>query len=116
MLPSLAPGDRLLVVKLRSPRPGDIVALRDPEEPGRMLVKRVVTVGPSGVNVCGDNSMASRDSRVFGPVRPEAVLGQAVYRYFPAAEAASLRHLDASGSTLGRDGHAPGGHRPSTGS
>ena len=72
MIPSLAPGDRLVVVKLGKVRSGDLVALKDPGEPGRLLVKRVASVGASGIEVRGDNQVASRDSRSFGPVPPQA--------------------------------------------
>jgi signal peptidase I len=100
MMPSLEPGDRLLVLKLRAPRAGDIVALHDPELPGRLLVKRVAAVAPAGVEVLGDNAGASRDSRSFGVVPPSALLGRAVYRYFPAARSGSLRRHGSGGGTL----------------
>ena len=41
MLPDLAAGDRLLVRRTQRPRRGDVVALRDPRDTGRVLVKRV---------------------------------------------------------------------------
>jgi signal peptidase I len=98
MRPELAPGDRLWV----DPRPGrplargDIVVFRDPEAPGRLLVKRVVGLGddrpPFGntlregiVYLEGDNPNVSRDSRTFGPVPRHAVVGLAWFRYAPAA-------------------------------
>ncbi|MGA3214275.1 MAG: nickel-type superoxide dismutase maturation protease [Acidimicrobiales bacterium] len=115
MVPALAPGDRLLVVNLGRPREGDIVALRDPTEPGRLLVKRLTAFLPSGIEVLGDNQEASRDSRHFGPVAPSDLLGTAVYRYFPPARAGSLRHLGVSGGTLGRNGPAPTRHRSAFG-
>ena len=111
MMPSLAPGDRLVVVKFGRLRPGDLVALRDPDKADRLLVKRVATLSPSGVEVLGDNAAASRDSRRFGPVPAHLVIGRAVYRYFPPARTGSLRHLGASGSTLDPNGPASRGHR-----
>ena len=83
MLPTVEPGDRLLVIGLR-PRPGDIVAVVDPRDGDRVLVKRVSSVDETGVTVLGDRPDASTDSRTFGPVRPGLVLGRAVYRYWPA--------------------------------
>ena len=102
MIPSLAPGDRLVVVKLGKVRSGDLVALKDPGEPGRLLVKRVASVGASGIEVRGDNQVASRDSRSFGPVPPASVIGKAVYRYFPPTRTGLLRQKGASGGTLER--------------
>ena len=96
MAPSLLPGDRLLVVGwpvtvglLRQlppwPEPGQVVAVRDPRLPARVLVKRVASVNRrSGVvDVLGDASDASTDSRSFGPVLRSAIVGRAVYRYAP---------------------------------
>ncbi len=91
MAPALEPGDRLVVVRLGRPRPGDLVALRDPGEPARLLVKRVAAVGPTGLEVRGDNPAASRDSRAFGSVTRSRVIGRAVYRYFPRSRVGWLR-------------------------
>jgi nickel-type superoxide dismutase maturation protease len=95
MLPALAPGDRLLVVPARRFRPGDVVALTDPREPGRLLVKRVVSVDPQSrtVLVLGDNDSASTDSRVFGPVGWRSVIGRAVYRYGPPGKEGPVEGL-----------------------
>jgi hypothetical protein len=96
MRPTLVPGDRLYV----DPRPsrelgrGDLVVVRDPERPDRSLVKRVGAMAgdatdlgrtlPEGtVFLVGDNAMASRDSRQFGPVDRQQVLGVVWFRYAP---------------------------------
>src|SRR5580704_2533336 len=42
MLATLEDGDRLLVIRGGSVRAGDIIALRDPQEDGRLLVKRAI--------------------------------------------------------------------------
>ncbi len=83
MLPTLAPGDRLLVLRDGRVRAGDVVAVADPRLPARTMVKRVATTGPLGVVVVGDNAAASTDSRVLGPVAARSIRGRAVYRYFP---------------------------------
>jgi nickel-type superoxide dismutase maturation protease len=83
MCPTLMPGDRLLVVHTRRVRRGDLVALLDPRERGRTIVKRVDLVEGDAVTVLGDNSGASTDSRVFGPVDRRDLRGRAVYRYWP---------------------------------
>ena len=89
MRPALEPGDRLLVLSL-PPRVGDIVAVR---HRGRTIVKRVAAIADDGdrVDVLGDNAAASTDSRTFGPVAREAILGRVVYRYAPAARAGRVR-------------------------
>jgi len=103
MRPGLAPGDRLWV----DPRPGrplvlgDIVVLRDPEAPGRLLVKRIVGLEgdrpglgaplPEGsVYLEGDNPDLSRDSRSFGPVRLRTIVGLVWFRYAPASRRGPL--------------------------
>jgi nickel-type superoxide dismutase maturation protease len=83
MRPSLEPGDRLLVVRRRTYRPGAVVALADPRD-GRLLVKRVAAVAADGrLVVAGEDPAASTDSRTFGPVPVALVRGQAVHRYAP---------------------------------
>ncbi len=90
MRPALEPGDRLLVVRRRSYRPGAVVAVADPRD-GRLLVKRVTAVdGAGGLVVTGDVPDASTDSRTFGPVPHALVRGQAVHRYAPAARAGRM--------------------------
>ncbi len=115
LTPTLRPGDRILA----DPRWGPgldrdaLVVLRDPESPGRRLVKRVVALpgetvawdrqgyrrlGPDDdrtawagrvaelraeVFVVGDQRELSRDSRTFGPVPLRSILGVVWYRTGP---------------------------------
>lgn len=90
MLPTLEPGDRLLVVRTRRVRVGELVALPDPRRPPRLLVKRVAARRGPLLELRGDNPDASTDSRTFGPVPADAVWGRAVRRYAPAARAGPL--------------------------
>jgi len=87
MLPTLRPGDHLLVdpraYRDRPPSVGDIVVLRDPELAGRLLVKRVASLNPDGVRVVGDDLSRSRDSRAFGPVPVATLVGRAYRIYAP---------------------------------
>jgi signal peptidase I len=91
MRPTLAEGDRLLVVRRRRYRVGDVVALPDPRRPDRVVVKRVAAVDGDRVSVLGDDADASTDSRTFGPVPARSVIGRAVYRYAPPERAGRLR-------------------------
>jgi nickel-type superoxide dismutase maturation protease len=81
MVPALAPGDRVLVWTTSDVAVGDVVAIRDPDEPGLVLVKRVIAFDSSSIRVEGDNPGASRDSRHFGPVPRSAVVGKVLRRY-----------------------------------
>lgn len=96
MAPTLLPGDRLLVVRWPTPlapwpAPGQVVAVHDPRDPARVLVKRVGTVDRvrGTVEVLGDDPGASTDSREFGLVPRSLVVGPAVYRYAPPGRVGS---------------------------
>ncbi len=95
MRPTLRPGDYLLVSRLarvgRSPAPGDVVVLRDPQRQGMTLVKRVEAAEAGRYFVRGDNDAASRDSRAFGPVRREGIVGRAWLRYWPLPRVGFVR-------------------------
>lgn len=82
MLPTLRDGDWVLVCR-GAIRAGDVVAVRDPRLPQRIVVKRAVRRDPDGWVVLGDQPAASTDSRTFGPVGPGLVVGRVVLRYWP---------------------------------
>ena len=86
MAPGLSSGERVVVNKvsylLSRPRPGDLVVVRDPREPDRLLLKRIDRqAGDDGWLVLGDNLSASTDSRAFGPVGREQIVGKVWFRY-----------------------------------
>ncbi len=88
MSPNLEPGDYVVVNRLayrfRPPLTGDVVVVRDPDVPGRFLVKRIFQISPEGlVGLQGDNAARSRDSRAFGPVGKEAIIGKMLLRLRP---------------------------------
>ncbi len=84
MLPGFHAGDRLLLGPPLWIRPGQVVAVTDPRDPGRLMVKRVHAMSRSLVDVRGDNGSASTDSRQFGSVPRSSVAGRVIYRYAPA--------------------------------
>jgi nickel-type superoxide dismutase maturation protease len=90
MRPTLAAGDRLLVLRWVPPRVGRLVTLADPRQPGRTIVKRVAGVSTAGVEVVGDDPSASTDSRAFGPVPRSSIRGRVVFRYWPEARRGRL--------------------------
>ena len=91
MEPTLAPGDRLLVVRAGVVHAGDVVAVRDPDGSRRVLVKRIGAVLEDEIVLRGDNPGASTDSRKFGPVPYSAVLGRVVRCYSPSWRAGPVR-------------------------
>jgi len=86
MAPALVAGDLLVIAAGRRPRPGAVVVARRPDESDVLVVKRVLrSAGPAAWWLEGDNPFGSADSRVFGPVPTAAVVGTAIWRYWPPA-------------------------------
>jgi signal peptidase I len=83
MEPSLRDGDWLLVD--RSPsrlEAGDVVVAFDPRAPDRLIVKRLAQVGTDSQLLLSSDHPAHA-GEVIGPIRPSAVLGRVVLRYWP---------------------------------
>ena len=89
MIPTLMPGDRLLVLRA-PPRVGDIVLVLDPRDRQRELVKRVAALDPRGAWLRGDNPAASTDARTFGSVPLERDAWRVVARYWPPSRAGRI--------------------------
>jgi nickel-type superoxide dismutase maturation protease len=80
MLPTLRPGDCLLVRRSRRVRAGAVVVARFPARPDLLVVKRAVRPDRGLWWVEGDNPAVTDDSRRYGPAE---VLGVVVLRYWP---------------------------------
>ncbi|MGA5062568.1 nickel-type superoxide dismutase maturation protease [Streptomyces exfoliatus] len=83
MVPTLLHGDQLLVHYGARPRAGCVAVLRHPLQQDLLIVKRLIERRDGGWWVLGDNPDAEGDSRVFGAVPPELVLGRVRARYRP---------------------------------
>ncbi len=57
------------------------------------MTLRPVTVGPDEYFLMGDNRRASYDSRYFGPIKRDTLIGRAWFRGFPIQRAGSLTQL-----------------------
>lgn len=80
MIPTLAPGETVWVLRTSRIRPGDVVVARHPGDPGRLLVKRAVRAERGGWWIEGEitgNGLA--DSNAFGPVPAALVVGRVVW-------------------------------------
>lgn len=87
MLPILKPGDEVLInpraYQRQRPIVGDIVVLFHPHKPEQKIIKRIVEVCEDGrYRVEGDNAAASTDSRHFGLVGFELIVGRVTGRFF----------------------------------
>lgn len=86
MAPTVSPEERVVVSRAAywfgRPKEGDLVVARDPREPDRLLLKRVDRAAQDGGLVLhGDNPGASTDSRQFGPVNRDLIVGKVWLRY-----------------------------------
>ncbi len=92
MLPTIRPGTILLMNRLAygfrlpfqkgyalrwsAPAPGDIVVFPSPD--GVLAVKRVGDADAARFMALGDNAGESYDSRQYGPIRVDSVIGNIV--------------------------------------
>ena len=93
MFPLLQAGDEVLVdmraFRRHPPRVGDVVVVRHPHRAELKMVKRVTAVFPDNqYHVTGDNPAASTDSRDFGAVTLEHILGRVTSRFGPSVKSA----------------------------
>lgn len=83
MEPALREGASVLVNRwaylLREPAVGDVVVAKHPTEE-RFLVKRVAKGEPGGCVLIGDNEDYSVDSREFGPVDNDLIVGKVLFQ------------------------------------
>lgn len=81
MEPTLASGTVVWVLKWAylffNPKVGDIVVF---SQNNMKMVKRVKRIDTKGIELAGDNSADSLDSRSFGPVKKEAIIGKVMVR------------------------------------
>jgi nickel-type superoxide dismutase maturation protease len=83
MVPTLRPGDRLVLRYGVPVRPGDVAVLRHPFQHDLLIVKRIVGRRSGGWWVQGDNPRVENDSREFGVVPDELVVARASVRLRP---------------------------------
>ncbi|GAA4674406.1 nickel-type superoxide dismutase maturation protease [Streptomyces chumphonensis] len=86
MVPTLLPGDRLVLRYGVPVRPGHVVVLRHPFQHDLLVVKRIVGRREGGWWVRGDNPYVRNDSREFGAVPDELVVARAFVRLRPPRE------------------------------
>ena len=97
------PGEEIPLIKRVVALPGETVEVRDGQVfiDGELLEEPWITqlggpgysstvVPPLHVFVLGDNRPSSRDSRYFGPVSLEQIIGRALFVYWPPDQATSL--------------------------
>jgi len=80
MYPSLNAGNMVLVCGyfFSKPRIGDIIAVRDPRDE-KTIIKRISKIENRQYFVEGDNKAASTDSRDFGMIDKDNIIGKVVF-------------------------------------
>jgi nickel-type superoxide dismutase maturation protease len=81
MFPTYKDGDSVLVNRFsyifHSPKRGDIVAVKDPRD-SKTLIKRIEKIDGNKFFVIGDNKMHSTDSREFGMIGKQNIIGKVI--------------------------------------
>ena len=80
MVPTLRPGDAVLVARRGTTRPGDVVVARFRSRPELLVVKRATRREADGWWLTGDNPLVTDDSRAYGVAD---VMGRVVLRWWP---------------------------------
>lgn len=83
MEPDYFQGDFLISVSFGSIKVGSDVVFCDPRGGNRRLLKRVVNKKNGKVFVMGLNESFTTDSREFGWIEENMVLGKVILRYYP---------------------------------
>ena len=96
MFPVLCSADFIMVDKCfyknRLPQVGEVVLALDPRSHDLVLVKRGSAVYPDGtVELLGDNTGESTDSRLFGPISKTLILGRVRICYWPLSRFGYVR-------------------------
>ncbi len=77
MIPTLNPGQDVVSMNwFYRLKAGDIVVIK---HEGRVMVKRVQKSSDRGTFVTGDNREESTDSRRFGAVKMDQIIGKVIY-------------------------------------
>lgn len=81
MLPAFRDGDIVLVNRLayvfNKPQIGDVVAVKDPRDK-KVLIKRIEKIVNRSYFVIGDNKLHSTDSREFGMIGKNLIIGKVI--------------------------------------
>jgi len=99
MVPAFHNGDYLIIDELsyeiRKPERGEVIVFRYPKNPSEFFIKRITGLPGETINgvilanneyyVLGDNTSASSDSRYWGPVKSNLIVGRAFVRLWPVS-------------------------------
>lgn len=99
MVPNFHSGDYLIIDEItyqfRQPGRGEVIVFRYPKDLSEFFIKRIeglpgdtingVTLAADEYYVLGDNRSQSSDSRYWGPVKSNLIVGRAILRLWPVS-------------------------------
>jgi signal peptidase I len=99
MVPTFHDGDYLIIneigYRFEKPERDEVIVFRYPKNPSQFYIKRVIGLPGETINgttlkedeyyVMGDNRNASSDSRYWGPLKRNLIIGRAAIRLWPVA-------------------------------
>tara|TARA_Y100000310_G_C20512516_1_gene729555 strand:- start:660 stop:977 length:318 start_codon:yes stop_codon:yes gene_type:complete len=89
MTPFIKEGDFVLAERMSylfsSPGVGHVVIVRHPRNPNTLLIKRIVRKREREFWIEGDNTLESTDSRHFGWISNDSVMGKVIHKTGPLA-------------------------------
>ncbi len=77
MSPYLNPGDLVIILKTKNVHKGDVVVI---DKSGDYFIKRVVDIKEDKFFLEGDNKKESIDSRKFGWISKQQIIGKVIYK------------------------------------
>ncbi len=83
MQPQLRAGDLIFLLKTQKLKVGQIAIAKRPDRPNLLVIKRVKAITKKGYWLEGDNQSESDDSRIFGEVDKDLILGKYIFKYWP---------------------------------
>ncbi|MEW5908057.1 MAG: signal peptidase I [Patescibacteria group bacterium] len=113
MVPTFENGDYLIIDELsyhlRTPQKGEVIIFRYPLDPSKFFIKRIIGVPGDTVEinggkillkdneyyVLGDNRNNSLDSRIWGTLDRNLIVGRALVRLWPITDMSLLPGQDA---------------------
>ncbi len=83
MVPTLVDGDHVLIDPGAAPTVGDLVVASHPDDRRPLvLIKRVAAIGDDGsLDLRSDDPAVGTDSRTFGPVRADRLIGVVTFGF-----------------------------------
>jgi len=85
MEPLFKEGDRIVINRwayiFSKPTPGDFVTFEHPNKKGKVLLKKIKKVVGDESLVTGINENDSEDSRRFGKIKGDKILGKVWFKY-----------------------------------